>query len=53
MKAQINIEGTNSTFADEFFKLSNKFIQDLTAGVILDKEKMKIEVSVSNTESEQ
>lgn len=53
MKAQISIEGINGTFANDFLKIANKFVQDLADGVVLDKEKMKIEVSVSNTENEQ
>ncbi len=53
MKAQIIIEGIDSIFANDFLKLANKFVQDLADGVVLDKEKMKIEISVSNTENKQ
>lgn len=52
MKAQVSIEGINSIFANDFLKLANEFIQNLAEGVVLDKEKMKIGISVSNAENE-
>lgn len=53
MKAQISIEGIDSIFANGFLKLANKLMQDLTEGVVIDKEKMKIDISISSAENEQ
>lgn len=52
MKAQISIEGIDSIFANGFLKLANKLMQDLTEGVVIDKEKMKIDISISSAENE-
>lgn len=52
MKAQISIEGIDSIFANDFLKLANKLMQNLAEGVVIDKEKMKIDISISNAENE-